>query len=99
LPWEGELKQAALQIAVTALDIAVGETTMPIYFLSDSNDLVKHVQGVQTDINNHHSPSNTFKNETVVERKLRIMMAANKEGINRVVARDVTEETAHLDRQ
>jgi hypothetical protein len=27
------------------------------------------------------------------------MMAANKEGIHRVVARDVTEETAHLDRQ
>ena len=88
LPWKGETKQAALKIAAVALKCALHvEPRLPVYFLSDSNDLVMHIQqdGIKKSSNNI---------TTAVEHTL-FDLAQHHD----ILTRDNTEENAHLDRQ
>lgn len=110
LPWEGPTRQAALVVATMALKCAntiskKTNTTKPtgletenqskIYFLSDSNDLVRHVAVELQD------PRFVMANHTEIDQDLYHQVAGNssRSSSNKVVARDVTLETAHLDRQ
>jgi hypothetical protein len=90
LPWEGQTRQFALEVAAQAIecsrDIA---PTNPIYFLSDSNDLARHVTIELID------EQFVKANRSEVDWNLHRIV----QGPTSVLGRDVTLETAHLDRQ
>ncbi|KAG7369049.1 hypothetical protein IV203_031792 [Nitzschia inconspicua] len=106
LPWdEGHpLREFACQTATTALqcarDIAKEDTTssiqtissLPIYFLADSNDLVRHVSLELQDTKGYLQT-----NKTGIYQPLLNEVQATPH--RRIVARDVTLENAHIDRQ
>jgi hypothetical protein len=105
LPWtEGHpLREFACQTAAVALkcarDIAnkVGSKatpsyTMPVYFLADSNDLVRHVSLELPD-----SQGYLQTNKTGIYQPLLTEVQALPH--RRIVARDMTLENAHIDRQ
>jgi hypothetical protein len=91
LPWEGATRQSALDVAVKALTCAMQAAPKdPIYFLSDSNDLVRHVTIELQDEKFINA------NQTQIDHTLQKVVVESGTIIR---ARDVTEETAHLDRQ
>lgn len=107
LPWEGETKEFALQVASQALgcslqiqDDASPVATTPVYFLSDSNDLVHHVV---FELQDPTFRQNYQQNWTEMDRQLDqvVHYPPNSATINHrwIKARDVSEETAHLDKQ
>ena len=82
-------------MATKALQCAGTSTSSKqVYFLSDSNDLVRHVtkELPGADI------ADLNYNWTSPELKKLVSPSETSEGLT-VVARDVSEETAHLDRQ
>eukprot|EP00980_Cylindrotheca_fusiformis_P015123 scaffold4180_cov99-Cylindrotheca_fusiformis.AAC.4 len=91
LPWEGETRQAALHVAYEALHCASSAATTPdttsssVYFLSDSNDLVRHVT---EELPTQHSFDSNWTNWRLQELVPTM----------HVVSRDSSEETAHIDR-
>jgi len=98
LPWvEGGPQRAfALETANKALTCArdVGDTndeTTPVYFLSDSNDLVTHVAVELADSNymKTHGSNSSWVNQQLLET-----VRSQK-----VVARNTTIENPHIDRQ
>ena len=98
LPWvEGGPQRAfAIETANTALVCArelqgnVGDTA-PVYFLSDSNDLVNHVTVELADSNylKEHFSNSSWVNQPLLET-----IKSQK-----IVARNTTLENAHIDRQ
>lgn len=98
LPWEvgGPQRAFALETADKALTCSreIGQTTdetSPVYFLSDSNDLVNHVAVELADSSylKEHGSNSSWVNPELLET-----VRSQK-----VVARDATMENAHIDRQ
>jgi len=98
LPWEGETRQAALGVALKALQCAKSLTIdngNKVYFLSDSNDLVSHI--IQELPLTNDDASNTSYNWTLPQ--LQQLVSKNTNGHLEVLSRDPKEENAHIDRQ
>lgn len=90
LPWEGATRQFALNVAIRALNCSrLVAAKDPVYFLSDSNDLARHVAVELSD------PLFVTANRSNIDTHLYdiVQHAAP------IKTRNVTEETAHLDRQ
>jgi len=86
LPWVGEARTFAIETATHAVACALYILqAQPIYFMSDSNDLVRHVAFELQD---------AAQNDSDVDRPLLQMLAAQ-----RIRARDPTMENPHIDRQ
>jgi hypothetical protein len=94
LPWEGNTRQFALDVATRALSCAMNITQDPIYFLSDSNDLVRHVAFELYDQNFLTTIANTNSSNSVDPSLQYVVQHSHG-----VVSRDVSEENAHIDRQ
>jgi hypothetical protein len=113
LPWEEghPLREFACQTAPTALKCtrAIGQqqdtitgssaaaaaaqaSSLPVYFLADSNDLVRHVSLELQDSNGYLKTNQTG----IYQPLLTEVQAAPP---RHIVARDVTLENAHIDRQ
>ena len=110
LPWEGETRQFALDVASKALSCAIhipslsstssslSSSSTPIYFLSDSNDLVRHVTVELQD------PQFLHVNASQVDATLLQIVSSSTSSTSSstrggIYSRDVTLENAHLDRQ
>jgi hypothetical protein len=94
LPWVGETRQFALEVATKALSCSQTVAPYhPIYFLSDSNDLVRHVTVELRDAQFVQEANTNTSSENIYPE----LQAVVQSGV--IVARDVTNETAHLDRQ
>lgn len=92
LPWEGETRQFALEVATQALQCT--PLDHPVYFLSDSNDLVKHVVEELSD------PLYQVQNQSEIYAPLLDWTKTRHQHNNNIVfARNVDNETTHLDRQ
>lgn len=90
LPWYGDTRQFALTVATDALNCSrIVASTEPVYFLSDSNDLVRHVTMELVD------PQFVQENRSMIDMSLYSIVQNDPP----IKARDVTEETVHLDRQ
>eukprot|EP00934_Nitzschia_sp_Nitz4_P007795 Nitzschia sp. Nitz4//scaffold87_size112219//3911//5467//NITZ4_004056-RA/size112219-processed-gene-0.0-mRNA-1//1//CDS//3329559315//7785//frame0 len=103
LPWEGETRQFALNIAAkalgcslalnhTAISTSIAPAIVPVYFMSDSNDLVRHVSVELQD------PIFVQVNRTEVDQAL-FSIVKPISSTTWVKARDVSQETAHIDKQ
>jgi hypothetical protein len=90
LPWQGHTRQVALQIAAKALkcESLLNSDGTRVYFLADSNDLVRHVTQELT------SPNSDNYNWTLPELQRLVQTSGQT-----TVSRDVSEETVHIDRQ
>ncbi len=90
LPWQGVTRQFALDVATQALNcsrlIAAEE---PVYFLSDSNDLVRHIAIELLD------PAFVKANRSNIDFSLYEIVQQDPV----ILSRNVREETVHLDRQ
>jgi hypothetical protein len=97
LPWHGDAKQFAVEHAVHAISCArnlLNDLQEPMYFFADSNDLV-------------HYMAHELANETFVEQNVALLSNASSLDTralklvqtSTVVAREVTEENAHIDKQ
>jgi hypothetical protein len=95
LPWEGNTRQFALDVATRALSCAMNITQDPLYFLSDSNDLVRHVAFELYDENNFLTTIANTNSSNTVDPSLQYVVQHS----HGVVSRDVSEENAHIDRQ
>lgn len=100
LPWEGETRQAALGVALKALQCAKSissssknSTYSPVYFLSDSNDLVSHITQELPAMD-----STDTKTYNWSLPQLQQLLGSKTNGLA-VLSRDPTEENAHIDRQ
>jgi hypothetical protein len=112
LPWEEghPLREFACQTAATAISCAVSAAAMQeeeeaegggrnnkIYFLSDSNDLVRHV------VTELQSPTYLQNNKTGIYQPLLDVIqqttTTSSSSYLSIVSRDVTMENAHIDRQ
>lgn len=97
LPWEGDARNFAIHIAKTSLQcsadiLSLQRLKQPIYFLADSNDLVKHVvRELNPNLN-----SSLRKNHSSI---LIDPVLYNLTQSLTIKARDVSEETVHLDLQ
>ena len=95
LPWYGETKDFAVAIATHAIQCArtlSSSANEPVYFMSDSNDLVNYVA--------HELKNESFvaSNKTLFENKhdaaaLKAVTPTN------IVARGASKENAHIDKQ
>jgi len=129
LPWEGDTRQFALDVAKTALECSRRLNThtgvppkqeppssphqqqqqpLPVYFLSDSNDLVRHVALELTNPEFVQANRSQLDMELLdlIEQQQQQQQVPSKPTTTTtslikpwIRARDVTEETAHLDRQ
>lgn len=96
LPWEGETRQIAIDTANRALRCAQtleAARQDPIYFFSDSNDLVHYISNEiynSTFLKEHEADFAT----SATERK-----ALDITNTLKVLARPATDENAHIDRQ
>ena len=88
LPWEGNTRQFAIDVATRALSCARNISSDEIYFLSDSNDLVRHV-AFELSREDH-----VRVNQSEIDPAL-----FNVVQKGRVLSRDVSNENAHIDRQ
>ena len=96
LPWEGATRQFALDVATRALSCAMNITPDPLYFLSDSNDLVRHVAFELNDENHFLTTIANTNSSNTIDPSLQYVVQHSHGG---VVSRDVSEENAHIDRQ
>ena len=94
LPWYGSNRDFAVTVATKAVYCArtLQKPGEPIYFFSDSNDLVRFMAHELTD------PEYRRQNATFFENATDANALKSIEGI-RLIARDATEENAHIDRQ
>ena len=96
MPWEGITREFAVDTATDALQCAKtlrNEANEPIYFFSDSNDLVRYLTRElqnETFVSANHT---LLKNSAVDWKILQEIQTSN------VVARDVNLENTHIDRQ
>jgi hypothetical protein len=98
LPWHGPNKEMALASATRALKCTQwlsNSTEEPVYFYSDSEDLVHQLLEEQNEIKTGTTTLLTKNNETKEDRKRQSVLKTTK-----LTARDVSKfPTAHLDRQ
>lgn len=92
LPWHGEARQFAIQTAARGLQCAkrhFGHDRHPVYFFSDSNDLVHYVtEELPKALEPDHSYNST------AERAAWTVVQAQQ-----IVGRQASQENAHIDRQ
>ena len=96
LPWEGETRLFAIETATHALRCArtlVKDSREPIYFFSDSNDLVRYISHELRDPNFVADNAALFEKSEKDASALEVVQETN------VMARNMTEENAHIDRQ
>ena len=96
LPWEGETRLFAIKTAIHALQCAstlLGNSREPLYLFSDSNDLVRYMSHQLTDPQFVAGNATIFKTSTVDAEALDVVHKTN------VIARSMSEENAHIDRQ
>jgi hypothetical protein len=96
LPWEGESRKFAVETATRALRCAktlLEEPTEPVYLFSDSNDLVRYMS--------HELKNTTFVtgNATLLRESPVDSAALKVVETTNVLARQMTLENAHIDRQ
>ena len=100
LPWYGSNRDFAIDVATKAAYCARAlqeqqppeQPNEPIYFFSDSNDLVRYMAHELTD------PEFRKRNATIFENAIDAAALKAIDGI-KLVARAGTEENAHIDRQ
>lgn len=97
LPWEGYTRQFAIEVATRALSCAktilLSRPEEPVYFFADSNDLVRFIAHELTSpeyVQNHFE---MFATNPVEAKALALVKSMN------VIARNTTEENAHIDKQ
>jgi len=95
LPWYGETKDFAVAVATHAIQCArtlSSDASEPVYFMSDSNDLVRYVA--------HELKNESFVagNKTLFENKHDAAALKAVKPTN-IVAREVSLENAHIDKQ
>lgn len=95
LPWYGETKDFAVAVGTHAIQCArtlSSDKQEPIYFMSDSNDLVRYVA--------HELTNSSFvtKNATLFDNKHDTAALKAVESAN-IVAREVSLENVHIDKQ
>lgn len=96
LPWEGKTREFAVETATDALQCAqtlLNYPKEPIYFFSDSNDLVHYMSHELND------PNFVSANQTILQGNKVDAKALQLVQSNKVVAREVTMENAHIDKQ
>jgi hypothetical protein len=98
LPWEGETRMYAVQVATRALQCAKtsfhdSDANEPIYFFSDSNDLVRFMAKELTDTTFVKSNASLFSSSPVDALALEAVQGTT------VVARDMSAENTHIDKQ
>jgi len=96
LPWEGQTREFAVETAAEALQCAKtlrNDPNEPIYFFSDSNDLVRYFT--------RELQNQTFvqANRTMLQNSLVDRTALEEIQSSHLIARDVDLENAHIDRQ
>jgi hypothetical protein len=94
LPWTGDTRTFAIQTATHALQCALHEPDEPVYFFSDSNDLVRYMSHELTLDAAAVAFNKTRGAETSVEQNAFDVVSSM-----RVVARNVTLENVHIDKQ
>lgn len=95
LPWYGETKDFAVAVATHAIQCARTlsiNSKEPIYFMSDSNDLVRYVAHELKDDGFVARNTTLFENDHDAAA-LQVVKATN------IVAREVSLENAHIDKQ
>jgi hypothetical protein len=95
LPWDGETRQNAIETGVRAVRCAQTLQTPgePLYFFSDSNDLVRYMSREvynKTYVKDHKQ---SFSTSAVERLALTVSQTSN------IVARPPDEENAHIDKQ
>lgn len=96
LPWEGQTREFAVETATDALQCAkvkLNDPKEPIYFFSDSNDLVRYFSRElqnKTFVTTNHT---LLKGNAVDWAALQEVQSSN------VVAREVDLENTHIDKQ
>ncbi|CAB9498867.1 expressed unknown protein [Seminavis robusta] len=96
LPWEGQTREFAVETATDALHCAkdlLKEPKEPIYFFSDSNDLVRYFSRELQNSTFVSTNRTLLKSSTVDWTALQEVQNSN------VVARNVDLENTHIDRQ
>lgn len=98
LPWEGDTRKSAITTANRALECA--QTLQqwqlshdPIYFFSDSNDLVRYMSDELYNTTFVQRNADAFANSMTEQRALTLTEKL------KVLARPSTDENAHIDRQ
>lgn len=96
LPWFGETRSLAISTATHALRCAstlLDDRTEPIYFYSDSNDLVQYMAHDLNDPTFLRRNASLFETSDVDKAALRVVRDTS------VMARNVSMENAHIDKQ
>ncbi|KAI2500277.1 hypothetical protein MHU86_14157 [Fragilaria crotonensis] len=100
LPWYGSNRDFAIGVATKAVYCARAleqkqppeQPHEPIYFFSDSNDLVRYMAHQLTD------PEFRKQNATLFQNATDAAALKSLDGV-RLIARDASQENAHIDRQ
>jgi len=98
LPWVGEMREFAVRTAIRALRCAQtlllskNDMAEPIYFFSDSNDLVRYMAHELSD------PAFLNANATLLQSNPVDAAALQLVQSSRVLARDATTPNIHIDR-
>jgi len=96
LPWEGSTRQFAVETATRALQCAQKvaiDKEEPIYFFSDSNDLVRYMSHELTNQSFVTANASVFEKSPFDAKALEVVSNTH------IVARDATTENAHIDKQ
>jgi hypothetical protein len=94
LPWEGDMRDFAVETGTLALQCAqtLSPPVEPIYFFSDSNDLVRYLSKELNDAR-FLQANRTLLTNPIDSKALQVVQSS------KIIARDVTLENAHIDRQ
>jgi hypothetical protein len=101
LPWYGEMREFAVGTAVRALECARSlafsgddaEVQEPVYFFSDSNDLVNYIAHELRDPEFLKANANMLNSNPVDAKAVRIVRS-----FRRIMARDSSQANIHIDR-
>ena len=96
LPWYGENKDFAVEIATKAINCArtlFPNKKEPLYFFADSNDLVRYMAHELQDPLFLQGNMTVLRQNKVDRRAMRAVKPVH------IVAREMSEENAHIDRQ
>ena len=103
LSWEGDSRKYAIQTATRALQCLATfpqAANKPVYFYSDSEDLVQFMANDITDPNFSSNSSLTDVSDVIPVSSAQVEAAARKAAsATTVVARRIDSETLHIDRQ